>query len=155
MYLFESSLSLPLSQNTRLGSAYGFRISSLPRLSTTLANVKKTTLNINFLHFLVTVSELSIHCMVHMYIFTCLLYCIHQTVPHWLCTLSALHSIIMVCVYCMYDCVCRDDTDGLILGTTYKFSPSVLLYIYIHLYTQNSSSLLVYIEYTTQYGVYI
>jgi hypothetical protein len=46
-----------INGNTRLGSAYGFRISSLPRLSTTLANVKKTTLNINFLHFLVTVCE--------------------------------------------------------------------------------------------------
>ncbi|CAI8046229.1 Protein diaphanous homolog 1 [Geodia barretti] len=46
-----------INGSTKLGSAYGFRISSLQRLSNTLANVRRTSLNVNFLHFLVTVCE--------------------------------------------------------------------------------------------------
>jgi hypothetical protein len=46
-----------INGDTKLGSAYGFRISSLQRLSNTLANVRRTSLNVNFLHFLVTVCE--------------------------------------------------------------------------------------------------
>ncbi len=41
-------------QGSMLGKAYGFKVTSLQRFSTTLANVSRP--NVNILHYLVTVS---------------------------------------------------------------------------------------------------